>query len=124
MNPAREKLFFNGDYDSRRCTYLIAYPPQLAPAATALSGSICKKTLFGVNGKIYDKHYFTSGCWFNANFQPFIRSVKGFPPQSPEIPFVNSDRRIHKTTNFFRRHSKHKPWPKVVLPVGLIKIMK
>ena len=48
LNPTRKKvtLIRRKDYDSRRRAYLIAYPPQLAPAATALSGSICKKTLF------------------------------------------------------------------------------
>jgi len=38
LDPARKKELLGGkDYDSRRRAHLIAYPPQLAPAATALS---------------------------------------------------------------------------------------
>jgi hypothetical protein len=51
--------------------YLIAYPPQLAPAATARSVSI-------------------SGYLSRMYFQPFCMSTKGFEPQFLRIAFVSS----------------------------------
>jgi hypothetical protein len=56
---------------STGCTHLIAYPPQLAPAATARAGS-------------------ASGYAASNAFQPARRSVNGAPPQSSAIASVSA----------------------------------